>query len=112
MLKKTIQFEDFQKIDFRIGSIIEVKDFPKAKNPAYQIKIDFGKLGIKNSSAQITTRYNKDELLHKKVVAIINFKPKQIANFMSECLILGVINGKDVVLLQTHKNANNGNKVS
>ena len=76
-------FEDFQKVDIRLGTIIEVKDFPKARVPAFQLKIDFGSIGIKNSSAQLTSLYNKDELLNKQVLAVINFKPKQIANFQS-----------------------------
>ncbi len=111
MPKEIISFEDFQKVDIRIGTIIDVKDFTKARIPAYQLKVDFGKLGVKQSSAQITTLYSKKELLQKQVIAIINFKPKQIANFMSECLILGIQNKKDVVLLQTQNNANNGTKV-
>jgi len=110
--KDTVTFDDFQNVDIRIGTIIEVKDFLKARNSAYQLKIDFGRLGIKRSSAQITTLYSKKELLNKQVVAIVNFKPKQIANFISECLILGLQNGKDVVLLQVQENAKNGNKVS
>lgn len=112
MTKELISFEDFQKIDIRIGTIIEVNDFPKARIPAYQVIIDFGSLGIKKTSAQITSLYTKSQLLNKQVLAIINFEPKQIANFKSECLILGVQNGKDVVLLQTHKVAKNGTKVS
>lgn len=112
MNKDTITFEDFQKIDIRIGTIIEIADFPKAKTPAYQLKIDFGELGIKNSSAQITNLYTKSELLQKQVIAIVNFKPKQIADFMSECLILGIQNGKDVVLLHTSKEVKNGIKIS
>ncbi len=110
--KDIISFEDFQKIDIRIGTIIEVKDFPKAKKSAYQLKIDFGEIGIKNSSAQITTLYSKKELLQKRVIAVINFEPKQIANFVSECLILGVQNGEDIVLLQAQKNTKNGYKIS
>ncbi len=110
--KDTVTFDDFQKVDIRIGTIIKVEDFQKARKPAYQLKIDFGEIGIKRSSAQITTLYSKKELLKKQVIAIINFKPKQIGNFMSECLILGVQNGEDVVLLQTQETAKNGNKVS
>jgi len=112
MVKETIAFEDFQKIDIRIGTIIEVKDFQKARIPAYQLKVDFGDLGVKKSSAQLTSLYSKKDLQNKKVIAIINFKPKQIANFISECLILGIQNGKDVVLLQSQKNTKNGTKVS
>jgi len=112
MNKDTITFEDFQRIDIRIGTIIEIADFPKAKKPAYQLKIDFGELGIKNSSAQITNLYTKNNLLQKQVIAIVNFKSKQIANYISECLILGIQNGKDVVLLHTLKEVKNGIRIS
>lgn len=101
MTKAEITFEDFNKVDIRVGTIIEVTDFPKAKKPAYQLVIDFGDLGIKKSSAQITQLYPKNELLNKQVLAIVNFKSKQIANFISECLVLGVENDKnEIVLLQ------------
>ncbi|MCK4561472.1 MAG: tRNA-binding protein [Flavobacteriaceae bacterium] len=112
MTKELISFEDFQKVDIRIGTIIDVQDFPKAKTPAYQVKIDFGRLGIKKTSAQITSLYSKSELLKKQVLAVINFKPKQIADFMSECLILGVQNKKDVVLLQASSKIKDGIKVT
>jgi len=112
MAQEFISFEDFEKVDIRIGTIISVEDFPKARNPAYQLKIDFGNLGTKNSSAQITSLYTKEQLLNKQVIAILNFKKKQIANFLSECLVLGIQNGKDVVLLQPQKTAQNGKKVS
>lgn len=113
-MKPTITFEDFNKIDIRLGTIIDVKDFPKAHKPAYQLTIDFGKLGIRNSSAQITDLYTKQELLKKQVIAIVNFKKKQIANFLSECLVLGVENNKkQIVLLQTSKsNIENGEPVN
>lgn len=108
-----ISFEDFTKLDIRIGTIIEVNDFPKARKPAYQLKIDFGDLGVKKSSAQITDLYSKEDLLHKQVNAIVNFKPRQIANFLSECLVLGVYNTEgNVVLLQTSKAIKNGEQVS
>lgn len=101
MIKPEVTFDDFSKVDIRIGTIIEVHDFAKAKKPAYQLTIDFGELGIKKSSAQITQLYTLDELLNKQVLAIINFKNKQISNFVSECLILGVSNSKkEIVLLQ------------
>lgn len=112
MAQEFISFEDFEKVDIRIGTIISVEDFPKARNPAYQLKIDFGNLGTKNSSAQITSLYTKEQLLNKQVIAILNFKKKQIANFLSECLVLGIQNGKDVVLLLPQKTAQNGKKVS
>lgn len=112
-IKPTINFDDFTKVDIRIGTIIEVNDFPKARKPAYQLTIDFGELGIKKSSAQITTLYSKAALVGKQVNAIVNFKSMQIANFKSECLVLGIQNGDDVVLLQpSTKNIKNGEQVS
>jgi len=108
-----ITFEDFLKVDIRMATIIEVNDFPKARKPAYQLTLDFGALGIKKSSAQITDLYSKEELLNKQVSAIINFKPRQIANFMSECLVIGVYNTDgNVVLLQASKGVKNGEQVS
>ncbi len=112
-IKPTINFEDFTKVDIRIGTIIEVNDFPKARKPAYQLTIDFGELGVKKSSAQITTLYSKEDLLGKQVNAVVNFKPMQIANFKSECLVLGIQNGDAVVLLQPSTgNVKNGEQVS
>jgi tRNA-binding protein len=111
-MKKEITFEDFLTVDIRMGTIIEVNDFPKARKPAYQLKIDFGALGVKKSSAQITDLYTKDELLNTQISAIINFKPMQIANFMSECLVLGVYNKEgNVVLLNASKAIKNGEQV-
>jgi tRNA-binding protein len=108
----TITWNDFEKLDIRVGTIAEVTDFPKAKKPSYQIKIDFGAAGMKDSSAQITNLYTRDELLGKQVVAIVNFPPKQIANFFSECLILGVYTDeKEVVLLQPERKVENGWKI-
>lgn len=111
-MNKTITFEDFSKIDLRVGTIIEVNDFPEARHPAYQLTIDFGDLGIKKSSAQITTRYKKEDLLQRQIVAVINFSKKQIAKFMSECLVLGAVNGKDVILLNPENKVKNGSVVS
>ena len=111
-MKETISFDDFQKVDIRIGTIIEVKDFVKARKPAYQIKIDFGAIGIKKTSAQITALYDKKDLLNRQILAVINFKPKQIANFMSECLILGIQEGEKVTLLQATGKVKNGSVVN
>ncbi|AOW19908.1 tRNA-binding protein [Urechidicola croceus] len=112
-MKSIITFEDFTKIDIRIGTIIEVNDFPKAHKPAYKLKIDFGDLGIKQSSAQITSLYSKEELLGKQISAVVNFKPKKIANFMSECLILGIQNDAEVILLQASESKiKNGEQIS
>ncbi len=107
-----ITFEDFTKVDLRVGTIIEVNDFPEARNPAYQLTIDFGDLGIKKSSAQITTLYSKDHLLNRQIIAVVNFSKKQIAKFMSECLVLGAVNGKDVILLNPETGVKNGSTVS
>ncbi|MCL7754276.1 tRNA-binding protein [Polaribacter sp. Z022] len=112
-MKNEITFEDFLKVDIRIGTIIEVNDFPKARKPAYQLKIDFGALGIKKSSAQITDLYSKEDLVNKQVSAIVNFKPRQIANFKSEVLVLGVYNTDgNVVLLQASKDIKNGEQIN
>ncbi|MDX5584845.1 MAG: tRNA-binding protein [Aureibaculum sp.] len=112
-MSDTISFEDFTKVDIRIGTIIEVKDFPKANIPAYQLLIDFGSIGVKRSSAQITELYTKEELLNRQITAIVNFKPKQIANFKSECLVLGVANNDgDIVLLQASDKAINGAQIN
>ncbi|HWR32227.1 MAG TPA: tRNA-binding protein [Chitinophagaceae bacterium] len=108
-----ITWDDFEKIDIRAGTIIEVNDFPKARKPAYRLKIDFGaEMGIKQSSAQITAHYKKEDLLNLKVVAVVNFPPKQIADFISECLVLGVYDeNKDVILLHPGKSVKNGMKI-
>lgn len=111
-MEKIITFEDFTKVDLRVGTIIEINDFPEARNPAYQLTIDFGDLGIKKSSAQITARYQKEELLNRQIVAVVNFPKKQIAKFMSECLILGAVNGSDVILLNPENQVKNGETVS
>ena len=108
----TVSWDDFEKIDIRAGTITEVSDFPKAKKPSYQLTIDFGESGIKKSSAQITNFYNKDELIGKQVIAVVNFPPKQIANFFSECLVLGVYTDKkEVVLLEPQRRVENGWKI-
>jgi tRNA-binding protein len=111
--KNVISWSDFEKIDMRVGTIMEVTDFPKARKASYQLLIDFGKeIGIKRSSAQITVHYKKEELLNRQVIAVVNFPPKQIAGFISECLVLGIYDeNNDVVLLQPGKPLNNGLKI-
>ncbi|NNC50905.1 MAG: tRNA-binding protein [Flaviramulus sp.] len=111
-MNNTITFDDFTKVDLRIGTIIEITDFPEAKIPAYQLIIDFGDLGIRKSSAQITTLYKKQHLLDKQIVAVVNFPKKQIAKFMSECLVLGAVDGKDVILLNPEHKVKNGSVVA
>lgn len=102
----------FTDLDIRTGTIIEVADFPEVRNPAYKLVIDFGELGTKKSSAQITKLYSKESLLHKQIIAVVNFPPKQIGKFMSECLVLGVVgNDKEVTLLQPDMKVQNGLKI-
>ena len=108
-----LTWDDFEKVDMRVGTVLEVADFPKARKPAYQITIDFGdSIGIRKSSAQITKRYLKDTLVGKQVIAVINFPKKQIADFMSECLVLGAVGEEgDVILLQPDFKINNGLRI-
>lgn len=107
-----INWNDFEKIEMRVGTILAVADFPEARKPAYQVTIDFGALGIRKSSAQITKRYRKEDLLGKQVIAVVNFPKKQIGPFMSECLILGVVgNDHDVVLLKPDFPVENGLRI-
>ena len=109
MDKATI--EDFNKLDIRVGTIIEAKVFEKAKRPAYQLKVDFGELGIKNSSAQITEKYHVEDLIGKQVLAVVNFPPRQIANFFSEVLVLGTYSAGGVVLITPDQEVKNGDKL-
>ncbi len=111
-MSEIINFDDFTKVDLRVGTIIEVNDFQEARNPSYKLKIDFGDLGIKQSSAQITTLYKKEDLVNRQIVAVVNFPEKQIANVSSECLVLGAVKGKDVILLNPENKVLNGSVVS
>ena len=107
-----ISWSDFEKIEIRCGTIIEINDFPNAKKPAYQLTIDFGEAGIKKSSAQITHHYKRENLINKQVIAVVNFPVKQIANFFSECLVLGVYDeNNNVVLLQPERKVADGMKI-
>lgn len=109
----TINWEDFEKIDIRVGTITGAEDFPAARKPAYKLFINFGdELGTKQSSAQITVHYKKEELAGKQVIAVVNFPPKNIAGFMSECLVLGIYDeNKDVILLSPDRTTTNGMKI-
>ncbi len=108
-----LSWTDFEKVEMRVGTILAAADFPKAKNPAYQLTIDFGEFGVKRSSAQITKLYEKEELIGRQVIAVVNFPPKQIANFISECLVLGVVgDDKEVTLLQPDKKTPNGLRIA
>jgi tRNA-binding protein len=108
-----ISWDDFEKVDIRTGTILAVKEFDKARKSAYQLEIDFGPLGIKKSSAQITDLYEAESLIGQQILAVVNFPPKQIANFFSECLVLGVVNPKGTVtLLKTERKTKNGLRIS
>ena len=107
-----VTFDDFLKLDIRVGTIIEAKVFEKAKRPAYQLKVDLGEeLGIKKSSAQITEVYKVEDLVGKQVLAVVNFPPRQIADFMSEILVLGTYSEQGVVLITPDKVVKNGDKL-
>ena len=94
-----IDYNTFEKIDLRVGTIISAINFPEAKKPAFQLKIDFGPLGVLHSSAQVTNRYSLEELLDRQVIAVVNIGTRKIANFKSQCLVLGATEEKDVILL-------------
>ena len=107
-----ITYTDFEKIDIRIGTVTQVEDFPEARKPAYRLWIDFGELGIKKTSAQVTKLYGKEDLVGRQVVAVVNFPPKQVGKFMSECLVLGGVGeAGQVVLLQPERSVENGLRV-
>jgi tRNA-binding protein len=107
-----ITWKDFERVELRAGTIIEVEEFPEAHKPAYKLKIDFGELGVKRSSAQIKDLYKKEELLGKQILAVVNFPPKQIANFRSEVLTTGLyLPTGEVVLLHPERKVPNGAKL-
>ncbi|WP_429383461.1 tRNA-binding protein [Mucilaginibacter sp. UYCu711] len=109
---ETITWNDFEKVELRVGTILEATDFPEARKPAYKVKVDFGGFGVRWSSAQITRHYTKEELVGRQIVGVVNFPKKQIANFMSEFLVTGFAdeNG-DIVLTAIDKVVPNGSKL-
>ena len=108
-----LTWADFEKVDIRTGTIVAAESFPQARKPAYKLTIDFGEFGTKRTSAQLTTLYTLDELVGKQVVAVVNFPPKQIATFMSECLVLGAVTDDGTVtLLQTERHTPNGLRIA
>jgi tRNA-binding protein len=110
--EKKLTWEEFTKVDIRIGTIIKAEEFKGLNKPAYKIQIDFGEIGIRKTSAQLTKLYNPDDLIGKQILAVINFPNKQIKNFMSECLILGAIGQKgEVILVETERKTINGLKI-
>jgi tRNA-binding protein len=107
-----ISWSDFEKVEMRVGTVLSAEAFPEARSPAYKMQIDFGsELGIKKTSAKITARYALDELVGKQVIAVVNFPKKQIGPFMSECLILGAVDGKEVTILQPSLKVENGLRI-
>lgn len=108
-----LTWSEFEKVEMHVGTILTAEDFPKARNPAYQLTIDFGPMGIKKSSAQITKLYSKEELPGRQIIAVTNFPPKQIADFMSECLVLGSVGpDKEVTLLRVDTPVENGLRIA
>lgn len=107
-----ISYEDFEKVEIRVGKVIQVEEFPQARKPAYKLLIDFGDLGVKTSSAQITQLYQPEQILNKLILAVTNFPPRQIANFLSEVLVLGVVldNG-EVALIQPDREVPLGKRI-
>ena len=108
-----ITWDDFAKVDIRVGRIVEAEDFPQARKPAYRLQIDFGELGVKRSSAQITKHYRREDLPGRLVLAVVNFPPRQIANFFSEVLTLGVVQGEgDIVLIGPERDVPLGGRIA
>ena len=110
--EKKLTWNDFMKVEMRVGTIISVEQFKEVRNPAYKMIIDFGEYGVKKSSAQITKLYNTDELVGKQVIAVVNFPPKQIATIMSECLVLGGVGeNEEVTLITPEREVKNGTRI-
>ena len=107
-----ITWNDFEKVEMRVGTILEANDFANARKPAYQLIIDFGtEIGIKKSSAQLTKRYSKEDLIGKQIIAVVNFPKKQIGKFWSDCLVLGSVNDDDIILLTSDIKVKNGLRI-
>lgn len=111
-MENNLSWQEFEKVEMRVGTILEANDFPEAIKPAYQLTIDFGAvIGIRKSSAQVTKRYSKEALISKQIIAVVNFPKKQIGKFMSECLVLGSLNEDDIVLLTSDFKVENGLRI-
>lgn len=107
-----LSWEEFSKVEMHVGTIVQATVFQEAKKPAFKLVIDFGELGLRKSSAQITKLYIPEELIGKQVIAVLNFPPKQIANFISECLVLGAVSGEEVTLITVDKTTPNGTRIA
>lgn len=112
MSENNLTWSDFTRVDMRVGTIVQAEVFKEAQNPALKIWVDFGELGVLKTSAQISEKYSPDTILNKQVVAVVNFPPKQIANIMSECLILGALDENGVVVISPDMEVANGTKIS
>lgn len=112
-MENNLSWEEFEKTEMRVGTVLAVNDFPEARKPAYQLTIDFGEvIGIRKTSAQITKRYSKEDLVNRQIVAVVNFPKKQIGKFMSECLVLGAVGAEgDVILLAPDFQIENGLRI-
>ena len=112
-MENNLSWQEFEKTEMRVGTILAVHDFPEARKPAYQLTVDFGEvIGIRKTSAQITKRYSKEDLVHRQIVAVVNFPKKQIGKFMSECLVLGAVGAEgDVILLAPDFQIENGLRI-
>ena len=111
-MNNDLKWSEFERVDMRVGTILSVSDFPEARKPAFQLNIDFGdSIGVRKTSAQITKRYQRQELVGKQVIAVVNFPKKQIANFMSECLLLGAVEGEEVTVLNPDLPVPNGLRI-
>lgn len=109
--RSAITWKDFEKIEMRVGTIVQAEVFAEARNPSYKITINFGEYGLRKTSAQVTKLYQPEDLIGKQVVAVVNFPPKQIANMLSECLLLGAMEGDEVTLLNTERPVKNGLRI-
>jgi len=108
----TLTWDEFMKVEMRVGTIIQAEEFKEVRNPAYKLVVDFGEeIGLRKTSAQITKLYTPEELIGKQVIAVVNFPPKQIANIMSECLVMGAVEGKEVTLMSLDKPVKNGLRI-
>ncbi len=112
-MKQNLTWNEFLNVEMRTGTIIEAELFEKAKHPAYKIRVDFGEYGIRKSSVQLTKRYSANDLIGKQIIAVINFPPKQIADMMSECLILGAVGeDNDIIIISPEQKVENGLRIA
>jgi len=112
MSENNLEWNDFKKVDMRVGTVVQAEIFEEVKNPALKLWVDFGEIGTLKTSAQISEKYTPESILNKQVIAVVNFPPKQIANIMSECLILGALDENGVIVISPDMEVANGTKIS